>query len=168
MRMPCVMKWPGHIPAGRVTDEIVTTMDLLPTFARLAGAKLPTQAIDGHDVRPILLREAGAKSPWDERGFMYYRQDQLQAVRSGPWKLYLPLAAKYINNAKKSAATPHSLFNVRQDVSETREASADHPDVVRRLTALADAARAELGDMATIGRGQRPAGHVEQPQALVK
>jgi arylsulfatase A-like enzyme len=168
MRMPCVMKWPGRSPAGRVTDEIVTTMDLLPTFAKLANVELPQQPIDGCDVRPIILGEQSMKSPWDERGFMYYRQDQLQAVRSGPWKLYLPLAAKYVSNAKKTAPTPLALYNVRDDVSETQEVSAEHPDVVRRLTSLADAARAELGDMTTIGRGQRPAGHVDQPRALVK
>lgn len=168
MRMPCVMKWPGHVPAGRVTDEIVTTMDLLPTFARLAGAKLPQQPIDGHDVRSILLGEPNAQSPWDERGFMYYQLEQLQAVRSGPWKLYLPLAAKYQAINRKTAPAKLELYNVRDDVSETHEVSTDHADVVQILMARADVVRAELGDMETIGRGQRPAGRVEHPRALTK
>src|SRR5262245_23535219 len=72
MRMPCVMRFPGQIPANRVCDEIVTTMDLLPTFARFAGAPLPAKPIDGHDVRPILIGDPNAKSPWDDVGFMYY------------------------------------------------------------------------------------------------
>jgi arylsulfatase A len=168
MRMPCVMRWPGHIPAGRTCDEIVTTMDLLPTFAHLAGAALPEKPIDGHDVRPVLLGEANAKSPWDEQGFMYYRMDQLQAVRSGPWKLYLPLETKIMANNRRLAAFEVQLFNVADDVGEAREVSAGHADAVQRLTALAEAARAELGDLDRPGRGQRLAGYVDQPRALVK
>ena len=168
MRMPCVMKWPAHVPAGRVSDEIISTMDLLPSFARLAGAGLPERAIDGRDVRPMLLGEPNARSPWDEQGFMYYQLEQLQAVRCGPWKLYLPLAAKFQAINRRTAPAALALYNVRDDVSETREVSAQQPAVVQRLTALADAARQELGDMANIGSGQRPAGHVAQPRALTK
>jgi arylsulfatase A len=168
MRMPCVMKWPSYVPAGRVTDEIITTMDLLPTFARLAGAELPKLPIDGHDVRPIVLGEADARSPWDDKGFMYYQLEQLQAVRAGPWKLYLPLEARFQAINRRTAPAKLELFNVRDDVSETRELSAQQPAVVQRLTALADAARAELGDMASVGRGQRPAGRVDYPRALTR
>lgn len=167
MRMPCVMRFPARIPAGRVCDEVISTMDMLPTFAQLAGAALPALPIDGHDVRPLLFGEAKAKSPWDISGLMFYRMEQLQAVRSGPWKLYLPLDAKYVNNGRRVAAVPATLFDVRNDVSETREVSADHPDVVQHLTALADAARKELGDMNKPGRGQRPAGQVANPRPLL-
>jgi arylsulfatase A-like enzyme len=69
MRMPCIVRWPGKVPAGRVNDELWTTMDLLPTLAALAGAALAARPIDGHDVRPILLGIRGARSPWDEDGF---------------------------------------------------------------------------------------------------
>src|SRR5262245_42443090 len=168
MRMPCVMRFPGRIPARRVCDEIVTTMDLLPTFAALAGAKLPARTIDGHDVRPILFGEAGAKSPWDEKGFMYYRMEQLQAVRSGPWKLYLPLAEKFVTNNRKTAPSKLELYHLRDDVSEAREVSAEHSAVVQKLTALAEAARRELGDVNRPGSGQRPAGHVANPVPLTR
>jgi arylsulfatase A-like enzyme len=168
MRMPCVMRFPGRIPAGRVCEEIVTTMDLLPTFAGLAGAGRPDKPIDGHDVRAILFGEPGAKSPWDERGFMYYRMEQLQAVRSGRWKLYLPIAEKLIANNRRTGPGALQLFDVRNDVGETAEASAEHADVVERLTALAGAARLELGDTNRPGRGQRPAGHAANPLPLVK
>src|SRR6185369_7801383 len=146
MRMPCVMRWPGHIPAGMVTDEIVTTMDLLPTFAALAKAQLPTKPIDGHDMREILFGDPTAKSPWDAQGFMYYRMEQLQAVRAGPWKLYLPLNDKFISNARKTAPAKEQLFNVRDDVSETHDVAAGQPAIVSQLTELAAAAREELGD----------------------
>ena len=167
MRMPCVMRFPGRIPAGRVCDEIVSTMDLLPTFAQLAGAALPSRPIDGHDARALLFGDVTAKSSWDEEGLMFYRMEQLQAVRSGPWKLYLPLAEKYVANSRRVAAVPAALFDVRNDVGETQEVSTNHPDVVQRLTKLADTTRQELGDVNKPGRGQRPAGHVANPQPLV-
>jgi arylsulfatase A-like enzyme len=167
MRMPCIMRWPGKIPAGKVCDEVCSTMDFLPTFAALAGAKLPVNPIDGHDILPLLRGDAGARSPWDEPGFFYYRMDQLQAVRSGPWKLYLPLEAKYISLGRKTAPAPLELYDVRNDVGETKEVSADNPEVVKRLLALADKAREELGDMDKPGKGQRPAGHLENPRPLL-
>lgn len=162
MRMPCVMRWPGKIPAGKTNDEICSTMDLLPTFAALAGAALPKNAIDGHDIRPLLLGESGAKSPWDVTGFGYYRRDQLQAVRAGDWKLYLPLDAKLITlGAGKTAPAKAELFDVRHDVHEDREAAAANPEVVARLSALAEKIRAD------IEAGKRPAGWVENPKPLL-
>lgn len=168
MRMPCVMRLPGRIGAGRTCDEIVTTMDLLPTLAGLAGAALPARAIDGQDARDVLFGKAGMRSAWDEKGFMYYRLEQLQAVRSGAWKLYLPLRAKFINNNRKAAAAKAELYNVREDVGETREVAAEQPEMVRRLTAMAEWAREEIGDVDRRGRGQRAAGRVARPVALRK
>jgi arylsulfatase A-like enzyme len=167
MRMPCVMRWPGKIPAGEVCDELCSTIDLLPTFARLAGAQLPEQPIDGRDIRPLLFAESDSKSPHDEHGFFYYHMDQLQAVRSGPWKLYLPLEKKYINLGRKTAAAKLELYDVRHDASESREISATHPEIVQRLLELADAARAELGDEDRPGVGQRAAGWVDDAKALL-
>jgi hypothetical protein len=93
--------------------------------------------------------------------------DQLQAVRSGPWKLYLPLKSKRGNLTNKREAAPLRLFNVRDDVGEEQEVSAMHPDIVASLTRLAEAARREIGDDNQPGSGQRPAGHVENPTARV-
>jgi arylsulfatase A-like enzyme len=167
MRMPCVMKWPGHIPAARVCDEVVTTMDLLPTFARIASAALPSQPIDGHNVAPLLFGQPEARSPWDEQGFMYYRMEQLQAVRSGTWKLYLPLAQKLIANNRKTGPSKLELYDVRNDVAEQHEVAAEHSPVIQRLLALAEIARGELGDVGLVGRAQRPAGRVEKPKPLL-
>lgn len=167
MRMPCVMRWPVRIPAGKVQDALCSTMDLLPTFAKLAGAALPSHPIDGHDIRPLIFSEAGAASPWDEDGFCYYHMEQLQAVRAGPWKLYLPLREKLIGLAHKTAPSKLELFNVRDDVGELHEISAEHPEIVARLLALVERTRREIGDVAVPGKGQRPAGHVENPQPLL-
>ena len=167
MRMPCVMRWPGRIPAGIVNDELCSTMDLLPTLAALTAAPLPPNTIDGHDVRPVLMSEAGAVSPWDEVGLGYYRLEQLQAVRAGPWKLYLPLDRKYTTLGRKTEAAQLALFDVRQDVGESHEISAEQPEVVQRLLHLADRIRAEVGDMEHASPGQRPAGWVEHPRPLL-
>jgi arylsulfatase A len=167
MRMPCVMRWPGRIPAGKVQDALCTTMDLLPTFAQLAGAALPARVIDGHDIRPLLFDAAKLDSPWDADGFCYYRMGQLQAVRAGAWKLYLPLDEKLINLAQKTAPAKQELYNVRDDVGELHEVSAEHPDVVARLLALAGRTRGEIGEVGIEGKGQRPAGVLEDPKALL-
>jgi arylsulfatase A-like enzyme len=165
MRMPCIMRWPGRIPAGKVCDELCSMMDFLPTFARLAGGEPPRdRIIDGHDIRPIIFGEPGAKSRYDDVGFFYYMMDQLQAVRAGQWKLYLPLAAKVINLRRKQENTPAMLYDLRNDIGETKEVSASHPDIVARLTALADKAREDLGDLNRPGKNQRPAGHVDNPK----
>ncbi|MCU0915905.1 MAG: sulfatase, partial [Planctomycetes bacterium] len=81
MREPCLMRWPGQVPAGVVCDEPACTMDLLPTLAYLAGTKpVADRIIDGQDIRPLLL---GRKEGWTPReAFYYYHEDQLQAVRS--------------------------------------------------------------------------------------
>lgn len=167
MRMPCVMRWPGKIAAGRTCDEVASTMDLLPTLAALAGAAAPPRAIDGHDIRPLIFGEKGARSPWDANGLGFYRMEQLQAVRAGPWKLYLPLGNKFINNARKTAAAKLELYDVRNDVGETREVSAGNPAVVQRLLAMAEALRVELGDGDQPGKGQRPAGFAANPKPLL-
>lgn len=167
MRMPCVMRWPGRIPAGRTVDELCSTMDLLPTVARLAGALPPPRPIDGADISPLLFGQPGAKSHWDETGFGYYRGEQLQAIRSGPWKLYLPLERKVGRKAGESPAAKLELYDVRTDLHEDREVSQDHPEVVRRLLALAEGLRTEIGDLGRPGSGQRPAGHVPNPRPLL-
>ncbi|GEP44544.1 sulfatase family protein [Brevifollis gellanilyticus] len=165
MRMPMIARWPGKVPAGKECRELCSMLDILPTLAALTGSPLPKQTIDGHDIRPLLFGTPDAKSPTDERGFFYYQIHQLQAVRSGPWKLYLPLEKKRAELVNKRAATPLRLFNVRDDIGETQEVSAGNPEVVARLMKLAEAARAELGDEEKTGSGQRTAGLVQTPTA---
>jgi len=168
-RMPCIVRWPGKVPAGTVCDELCSMMDLLPTLTKLAKAPQPKAKIDGHDIAPLLFGTKGAKSSYDDIGFFYYQVTQLQAVRAGPWKLYLPLNSKLAHGPTKKKPQPQSLalYDVRNDVSEQREVSAQHPDVVARLTAMAEKARTELGDGDRKGTGQRDAGHAENPKPLL-
>lgn len=168
-RMPCLVRWPGQVPAGALCDEVATMMDWLPTLAGLTGAPLPPKPIDGHDLWPVLTQVRGAQSTYDETGFFYYFMEQLQAVRWRQWKLYLPLERKQLtlNPQGPTAACAAELYDVAHDLSETQELSAQHPDVVAHLLKLADRAREELGDVGREGRGQRPAGWVEHPTARV-
>ncbi len=167
MRMPCVMRWPGKIPAGVVNDALCSTLDMLPTFAAITGAKPPVHKIDGHDITPILLDAGSTKSPWDDDGFFYYRMDQLQAVRAGSWKLYLPLTESFSSLQRKAAPRKLALYDVRHDVGEEHETSAQHPDVVARLTVLAEKARADIGDVGRPGSGQREGALVEKARPLL-
>lgn len=166
-RVPMIACWPGKIPAGRVCDELCTTMDLLPTIAALAGGERPPHKIDGHDIRPLLLGEEGAKSPYE--AFYYYWDNGLDAIRSGPWKLHFPHAYRSLTGTPgkdgqpggyTQARTELALYNLESDVGERENVAEKHPDVVARLQKLAEAARADLGDahQKRQGAGRRPAG----------
>ena len=162
-RMPCIAWWPGRVPAGAKSDEVSTMMDLLPTFARLAGGKPPPdRVIDGKDIWPILSGRKDAKSPHE--AFFYYYMTQLHAVRAGKWKLHLPLEQKLIRSGRRRPGEV-ALHDLENDIAETTNLADKHPDVVKRLTQLAEAARRELGDDGKPGTGQRPAGFVEKPTA---
>jgi arylsulfatase A-like enzyme len=165
-RVPCVMRWPGKIPAGTTCRELSTMMDLLPTFARLAGAEPPKDRIlDGHDIWPLMSGAPGAKSPYE--AFYYYYLEQLQAVRSGKWKLYLPLENKWRSFRGDTEPSPARLYDLVADLGETNNLVDAHPDVVRRLTLLADQARDDLGDLNRPGKNQRPAAFVKTARARV-
>ena len=169
VRVPCVARWPGRIPAGTVCKEPAMTIDLLPTFAKLAGADLPKLPIDGKDVGPLLRGEANAKSPHEALYFYWGRE--LQAVRSGQWKLHFPHVYRTVKEPGKDgksgpgaeAKTPLALYDLEKDVGETTNVADQHPEVVKRLQALADKMRTELGDSATKqeGKGVRPPGLVQ-------
>jgi arylsulfatase A-like enzyme len=168
VRLPCFMRWPGKIPARTVCREPAMTIDIVPTVAKLAGAELPKHPIDGLDIWPLISGKLGAKSPHE--ALYFYWDRQLQAVRSGRWKLHFPHT--YITLDSKAAGkdgkpapylegkTPIALFDLEVDVGETKNVVEQHPDVMRRLQALADKARDELGDSPTgqKGKGVRPVG----------
>jgi arylsulfatase len=178
VRVPCLMKFPGRIPAGRVCDDLVTTLDLLPTMTRVIGGPPPAKILDGVDVWPVLAGQEGAKSP--REAFYYYSGDELHAVRAGPWKLHLPhdylsVAAAPGKGGKPSnyenmkplsieqsgirgIASRHgyavhrielSLFHLGEDVGETKNVADAHPEIVRLLSVQAEKARKDLGDSLT-------------------
>jgi arylsulfatase A-like enzyme len=147
-RVPCVMRFPNHIPAGGVTDEVVASMDILPTFVRLAGAQLPDdRVIDGVDVMDLLCG-VDAKSP--RESYYFYKWTHLHGVRSGNWKLVLPREARPKDlgwyNRLQEEVTELTLYNLRDDIGETINLTDEHPEVVERLVGLIESAQIDLGD----------------------
>lgn len=166
MREPAVMRWPGKIPAGKTCNELVSTLDMLATLAHLAGTKAPAdRIIDGKNIWPLMAGKRGVKSP--HKVFYYYQMDQLQAVRSGKWKLHLPFKMKKRNWGKGIPDTPLELYNLQDDIAEKNNVANSHPDVVKRLFVLVEKARRDLGDTGRKGTGQRPAGWVVTPKPLL-
>ena len=156
MRVPCIVWWPGTVPAGATCAEVTTMMDWLPTLAHLAGGEAPTdRVIDGKDILPLLEGVEGAKTPHE--AFYYYHATDLEAVRSGDWKLYVGEEEK-----------EERLFDVRADPGETRNRVEEEPEAVARLKELAEAARIDLGSGEQAGENTRPVGRFEEPVARVK
>ena len=178
VRVPCIMRWPGNVAAGRTCEVPISTIDFWPTFAALAGAAAPSYRIDGCNVLPILRDEDGAEL--DRPVFYYYAGDELQAVRWGDWKLHL--AHEYLTSAlppgrdgrpanyknmKPEAMSvsglrgiasrhgyevrtqPQSLYNLKTDVGETHDVAAENPDVVQKMLGWVEQARSDLGDSLT-------------------
>ena len=156
-RVPCIVRWPGHVPAGTTVTEVTSSLDLFPTIARLAGAGVPDdRVLDGDDIGALL--GLGAAAPDPERPFLYISDGNIEAVRSGRWKLHV----------RKRRQEMCELYDLVADVGETTDVAAEHPDVVERLLALVDAGRADLGDEALgiVGTGTRPIGRVDHPVTL--
>jgi len=166
MRVPCIMRWPEKIPAGSVCHELAATIDVLPTVAGLLGVALPAgRVIDGKDIWPLMSAQPGARSPHE--AFYYYYLEQLQAVRSGKWKLYLALEAKWHSFRGDAKPSPAMLFDLQADPGETTNVAHLHADVVKRLEALAEKAREDLGDVGRPGKNQRPAAWVDEAKPQV-
>ncbi len=159
LRVPLVIRAPGKVPAGETSSELVTTMDVLPTFAHLAGAEVPQdRVIDGHDVSDLFLGKPDAKSPTE--ALYYYRQTRLEGVRSGKWKLMLPAPANrdWANYSKPEdhfEITQPMLFNLEDDVAETHDVAAANPEIVQSLLKLAEHARNDIGDYNRKGANAR-------------
>lgn len=155
VRVPCLMRWPGRIPSGTVCHEMCATIDIFPTVAGLIDGELPPHPIDGLDIWPLMSGHPAARSPHE--AYFYYWGNELQAIRSGDWKLHFPHEYRSLtgepgqdglSGGYSTEQIEQSLYNLRLDVGEQHDLSADHPEIVAQLESLADAARLELGDSA--------------------
>lgn len=172
-RVPCIMYWPGMIPGGQECREIAAAMDLLPTFARLAGASVPSdRVIDGVDLTDLILAEpsqaretnteaaddAQSKKSVPRDTFFYYMKGDLEAVRHGRWKLHVAKRGKSVLE----------LYDLEADIGEVHNVAALHPDVVHMLQEKLAQCRKDLGDDITgdPGENRRPPGKVADPVLL--
>ncbi|MBI5687990.1 MAG: sulfatase-like hydrolase/transferase [Verrucomicrobia bacterium] len=127
LRVPFVAWWPGRVPAGKVTDEFLTSLELLPTLAAAAGAKpTPGVKLDGFDLLPVLRGEK--KSPRTE---MFWQRRSDKAARVGQWK--------WVESARGGG-----LFDLSTDLAETRDLSTEKPDVLARVKGRFEAWRKEM------------------------
>ncbi len=164
VRVPTICCQPGTVPAGFVQRGLGSTLDFLPTFAALAGAELPDDLVlDGVDLNGALIGVVGAWASGIEgltprKHNFYWRQGELYAVRIGSWKAHFITNGEYgagygVPNRKVVRETP-LLYNLDEDPEERYDLAANHPDVIARLTALADAHRdgIERGKDQTVAR----------------
>lgn len=128
MREPTIAWWPGTVPPGSEYRDITSTMDILPTFASLAGAAVPADRTDGHDISNILKGAVDQPSEYD--AFYYYRGYELRAVRRGKWKLH----------------TDGTLYDLEGDIGEANDIALTAPEIVAQLGRLIERGRIEIGD----------------------
>ena len=122
IRVPAIVRWPGRVKAGAVSDTPWAFWDLLPTFAEVAGAKAPA-GLDG--VSLVRLWTTGQAPRRDYFYWEFHERGFHQAVRQGDWKL-----------VRQGPRYALELFDVAKDIGETRDVAKDHPDVVARLEKL--------------------------------
>lgn len=171
-REPCIMKWPGVIPAGKVCSKLSSTIDILPTVAAITGAAVPDHKIDGVNILPLL--KGDEKTNPRDHFFYYYRKNSLEAVRKGNWKLVLPHIHRSYEGVlpgkdgwpgpTKQDTAKLALFNLRRDPGERYDVQEMYPDVVEELMKLVESARNDLGDDLTdrTGENVREGGKVEE------
>ena len=172
-RVPCIMQWKGTIQGGSICNNLVSGIDVLPTFAAIAGAPLPEHTIDGVDLTSLLLRTPGANPR--QSFYYYYRQNDLEAVTDGDFKLVFPHNYRtYEGFQPGNDGMPGEvdeqhplkeklLFDLRRDPGERYNVIQQHPEVLKRLEAMGEEARNELGDNLTgaKGKGVRPVGRLQ-------
>ena len=148
------------------------TIDLLPTIAEITGAKLPELKIDGKSVWDIWTGKSN-KSPHDAY-FFYYKSNELHGVRYNDWKLYFPHTYRSLNgreggkdgypvNYDMNEIDEIELYDLKNDISESKNVADQHPKIVLEIKSLADEMRKKLGDklLNIEGTENRPAGSVD-------
>ncbi len=169
-RVPCMMKWTGKIRPGSVTNKLASAIDILPTLAEISNAELPSHKIDGVSLMTLILQEKNANPR--ESFLYYYRENDLEAVTDGTYKLIFPhkhrtyegfLPGKDGLPGKVNENEPLEtmlLFDLRRDPGERYDVLSEYPQIVEKLQKIADSARVDLGDNLTgvIGQNRRPIG----------
>lgn len=127
MRVPFIIKWPGNIPQGVICTELASSIDLFPTLAKVAGAKLPGNELDGKDIMDLFAAKEGAKTP-HEYYFLIYKG---KAVRSGDWKYHKKQV--YTVTEKALQFEGPTLYNLKNDIGETNNVIDQYPEIAERM-----------------------------------
>lgn len=159
LRVPCVVHAPGRVPANRRSDVVTSTMDLLPTLAKLAGARVPEdRVIDGRDITALFHGADG--SSVEKKPYFFYRRTRLEAVRLGRWKLHVTRPedrawARYSTAEDAAAIGRPMLYDLETDIGESNDVALQHVDVVTELMTHIEKARQDIGDFDQIGENAR-------------
>lgn len=150
-RLPCIMRWKGHIPEGKVCEKLISGVDILPTLAKITGAELPENKIDGIDISDLIMGKdvTPRKYLW-----YYWKTNDLEALRDEQYKLVFPHDYRIITKAgingypgiQSMAHTDMALYDLRRDPGERYNVIDQHPAVLLRLLKEAQRARLDLGD----------------------
>tara|TARA_B100001029_G_scaffold48762_1_gene38851 strand:+ start:15531 stop:16934 length:1404 start_codon:yes stop_codon:yes gene_type:complete len=156
-RVPCIIRWPGKINEGQQTDALSTTMDFLPSITKLIGGDLPSKKIDGVEMSDLFFSNENSSK---RDSFLYYNEDELEAIRYKNWKLHFKKEDKLINE----------LYDLESDISEKVNLYSSHKEIVSKLSILADEFRKSLGDKYLDIKGEevRPANRVDNPKPLTE
>ena len=167
VRVPFIAKWTDEIPGGEMSAAVASTIDILPTIARLAGVDSSELAIDGTDISPILLRNESPQG-YPEPLYFYNGKNELQAMRWGKWKLHFPHKYRFVARAGKNgrrgryeqSETTTELYDLNEDIAESSNVASLYPDIVVTMQRMAQFQRQKLGDsLANVtGSEQRDAG----------
>ncbi len=171
-RVPCLMKWPGHIASGTVCNKLASTIDILPTLAAITQAPLPEKKIDGVNILPLMLGDENANPR--ETFLYYYRKNSLEAVRKGDWKLvfahpgrtyigFKPGADGFPGSVNENFQHEEGLYDLRRDAGERYDVKEYYPEVIAELKKIAEDARQDLGDdiQKAEGKNRREPGRIE-------
>ena len=153
-RVPCIARWPGVIPAGKERDDLVAAIDLLPTLTHACGIDISqiskgSPKIDGFNVWNTFTGKKGMPHPRKDLLF-FHGWGQLQAIRVANWKLYVD-KVKEVSASQKGPA----LFDLADDLTESKNVAVDHPEKVQEMLALARKQIADIEDH-SIDLGGRP------------
>ena len=156
-RVPCIIRWPGKINGGEETDALATTMDFLPSITNLIGGELPSKKIDGIDMSELFFSNSNSSK---RESFLYYNEDELEAIRYKNWKLHFKKEGKLINE----------LYDLGNDIGEKVNLYNENKEIVTELSSLADDYRKSLGDKFFDIEGEevRPAGRITDPKPLTE
>ena len=156
-RVPCIIRWPGKINEGQQTDALSTTMDFLPSITKLIGGDLPSKKIDGIEMSDLFFSNENSSK---RDSFLYYNEDELEAIRYKNWKLHFKKEDKLINE----------LYDLDSDISENVNLYSKHKEIVSKLSILADEFRKSLGDkyLDIKGKEVRPANRIDNPKPLTE
>jgi len=171
-RVPAIVSFPKRIASNTRIDLPAMGIDWLPTLTDFTGSSLPEKKIDGESLVPLLTKIT-SEAP-HENFFFYYRTNELHAVRHKKWKFYVPHTYRSLNGKvgtndgypipydMNKIETP-ALFNLETDPEENRDVASENPDLVAKISKIADSIRQVLGDRLTGVKGSevRPVGRIE-------